>query len=597
MKPRLFLVGLALLPGMAQAQELTVSHHFGGPVDGTALGDVDGDTGLELAVITRQGTDAAMLSVFDDEGTELLAVRSDVPLGGFPVLADFDGDQRDEPAFCEVHAAGKCRIFDLDGSILAEWGPFYFPGMTTAGPAAADIDADGKAELIVATYGGLVAAYSLEGMLWQADTWQSHGEQFFGHPVVEDVDGDGALEVVVVGARRGHVLAFDARSGQVDWEFLDIYQKYGNYAYANGALVADMNGDGHVEVVVAMVGQSVSDAVFAFDGANGALKSRLPLPGADLAYMSPVAIDTHEAGGADVYLQGGEGILRKLGLTAGALRVTGQVGLGQASWVAPAFVDADGDGTLEVLASTTGSMVLVEPTIMSAIAVYPGSPGLLPTSVIGDVDRDGRADIVTASWWDQTLLHLELDTSGPYTWRSLGGASGRGGKLDAPWRPPGSSSLSFEYPSEWTIATGTGTLESTHHFTDGSVGMAISGGGFIEITSPVLTTEMVRQNTAGGAPGRAVLDVSVQPGQPNPHWLGAIQFYVSIPSAGLYHRYIGQESLNLLSIGEFGQISFDLPSQVEAILLSDHADVRFSIAVNTPQGAPALIIDHLRFSP
>jgi hypothetical protein len=253
---------------------------------------------------------------------------------------------------------------------------------------------------------------------------------------------------------------------------------------------------------------------------------------------------------------------------------------------------------LEVLASTTDDLVLVDADTMSATTVYPWSAGgLMPTAVVGDADRDGRVDVVTASWWGKSLLHLELDTPTPYSWTSLGGGARRTGNFDAPYRPPGSSSLSFESSSDWSITSGSGTLSPSPLFTDGAVGMSIAGGAFIEITSPAMTTEMVRQNTTGGLPGHAVLDVLVQQGQPNPWWLGAVQLYIEIPSAGVNHSYVGQQALSQLTIGQYGQLTFDLPAQIEGILLGTYQDVRFSIAANTPSGAPPLIIDHLRFVP
>lgn len=91
------------------------------------------------------------------------------------------------------------------------------------------------------------------------------------------------------------------------------------------------------------------------------------------------------------------------------------------------------------------------------------------------------------------------------------------------------------------------------------------------------------------------LDVFVPPsGQPNQYWLGAVQLYASVPSAGLYNSYISQVELTPVGTG-WRVASFPLSGAIQEALAQQHTDVSFGVAVNTPQGAPPALLDNLRF--
>jgi len=84
-------------------------------------------------------------------------------------------------------------------------------------------------------------------------------------------------------------------------------------------------------------------------------------------------------------------------------------------------------------------------------------------------------------------------------------------------------------------------------------------------------------------------------GQPNRFWLGAVQLYVNIPGASMINRFIAQIELTPGGTG-WRTATFNLPSAVREELLRAHGDVRFGIAVNTPNGAPPVLLDDMRFA-
>jgi CubicO group peptidase (beta-lactamase class C family) len=157
--------------------------------------------------------------------------------------------------------------------------------------------------------------------------------------------------------------------------------------------------------------------------------------------------------------------------------------------------------------------------------------------------------------------------------------------------------LSLDSADGWTIVSGTGTLTTSSVHTEGSGAIRVAGGGFIETRSPPVSTDEIAAQTGGATPARIGLEVFIPTNQPNPYWIGLIQFYVEIPSVGYGHNYIGQVQLTGLPRGRFVHIETSIPAAQRTLLAGSHSDVRLYIAVNTPTNAPPVIVDHLQFRP
>ncbi len=142
------------------------------------------------------------------------------------VLADLDGDGQREILFPSYD--GRLHAFWLDKTEHGAW-PVTIP--TVAGgsdsfrfasePVVADLDADGQAEVLVASWPRKVAGlrgelliYSSQGALLQrlalpapatfGDTWNGA----LGAPTLANIDGDADLEVVL-GTRSSGIVAYD----------------------------------------------------------------------------------------------------------------------------------------------------------------------------------------------------------------------------------------------------------------------------------------------------------------------------------------------------------------------------------------------------
>ncbi len=150
------------------------------------------------------------------------------------VVADLDGDGTPEILFADF--AGKLHAFWLDGTEHGSW-PFvlYDPDegfdRLVSEPVVADLDSDGSAEVVAASWtekgsgaAGRLLVLAADGtLLWSeaipmgpnAPTWGGALEA----PTLADIDGDGELEAVLETVGAG-VVAYDlpgSAGARVQW--------------------------------------------------------------------------------------------------------------------------------------------------------------------------------------------------------------------------------------------------------------------------------------------------------------------------------------------------------------------------------------------
>ena len=98
-----------------------------------------------------------------------------------------------------------------------------------------------------------------------------------------------------------------------------------------------------------------------------------------------------------------------------------------------------------------------------------------------------------------------------------------------------------------------------------------------------------------GTTSTLALDVFIPPNQPNQSWLGAVQLYLSCPSANFNNQYIGQAELTGKPVGQFSTFTYPIPGPIETVLKGSHPDCSFSMAVNMNQTPTPPVVDNLRF--
>merc|ERR1711871_1182924 len=160
-----------------------------------------------------------------------------------------------------------------------------FKALIYASPTVADLNGDGRMEVIVGTSLGLLYVMDGEtGYVRRYFPMQFHAIQ--ATVAVADVRGGGDLEMIVADM-GGNLVCIDIE-GEVLWDRL-----------LSGSLpftptIGDVNGDGELDVVVVSVADSGSH-VWAVNGATGIPLEGYPisLPHLSIASAAPLLIDLH----------------------------------------------------------------------------------------------------------------------------------------------------------------------------------------------------------------------------------------------------------------------------------------------------------------
>lgn len=210
---------------------------------GTALStfvDLDGVPGLELL---------AGRTAYKADGS-VLWDRTDLT-DGFPGVGNFDSDPEPEAVLV---SGGK--VWVLDGATGAtEFGPFTLPGNGHGGPpTVADFDGDGEREIGVAQanfYSVLKVdgANSALALLWKAEN-HDLSSSVTGSTVF-DFEGDGASEVIY--GDECFLWVYDGATGAIKYA-----TSRSSFTATEASLVADVDGDGHAEMLMGSAGVDMS---------------------------------------------------------------------------------------------------------------------------------------------------------------------------------------------------------------------------------------------------------------------------------------------------------------------------------------------------
>jgi hypothetical protein len=156
---------------------------------------------------------------------------------------------------------------------------------------------------------------------------------------------------------------------------------------------------------------------------------------------------------------------------------------------------------------------------------------------------------------EKQIMGFELDSDGKGLWRS----------------PQSSLAVSSRTP------------------TQGCYAVDVPGSGYRVLNSVNFSTPLV------GMTANLALDYFIPANPPNPYWIGAVQMYVTCPSASLNNAYIGQVELTGKPTGAYSTLTFPIPSWIRTPLAAVHSDCSFSIALYSDQMPTAPTLDNLRF--
>ncbi|MCI0540984.1 MAG: tandem-95 repeat protein, partial [Verrucomicrobiales bacterium] len=326
------------------------------------VADLAGDGSEELVLVDPGNIDGkvARLLVYGFDGTLLWArdLGAGDPYWDVPVVGDMDGDGRQE-VFVDTGERGELFGFHHDGTPLSGNWPVHLEARGL-GKVLADLDGDGTKELI---------GYS------QNTAGQS---------------GSDMRRLIIVNA-QGNILR--------QWELgaCDVEVDGGKILPA----VGNLDDDPDLEIVVPSGCRSIAayhlkkaDGPFWSAGVDGDVVASAVMGDLDGTKTNKVVVGTYD----DKYKSGGLYVFYGEGQRYPGWPVL----LGESFASAPALADLDEDGFLEIYILGRSSQLLhaIQPWgfEMMGWPVGPIRTSSVRTSpVIGDVDGDGRPDVVMPS--------------------------------------------------------------------------------------------------------------------------------------------------------------------------------------------------------
>jgi len=397
---------------------------------GVFVADMDGDGDLD---IVSASSDDDTIAWYENDGAlnpswtaEDIATSADAAVGVF--VADMDGDG-DLDIVSASSDDDTIAWYENDGASDPSWTA---EDIATNAEGAwrvfvADMDGDGDLDIVSASYDDdTIAWYENDGASdpsWTAEDIATSAD-YASDVFVADMDGDGDLDIVSA-SFDDDTIAWYKNDGASDpsWAAEDIATSADG---AIGVFVADMDGDGDLDIVSA----SYLDDTIAWYENDGA---------SDPSWTAEdIATSADAAWGVFVADMDGDGDMDIVSASAedDTIAWYENDGASDPSWTAEDIAtsadgassvfaaDMDGDGDLDIVSASQDNDTIAwyentadftfEPEWYSSDIATDADEAY--SVFAADMDGDGDMDILSASWNDDTIAWYENDGNVNPSW-------------------------------------------------------------------------------------------------------------------------------------------------------------------------------------
>lgn len=300
-----------------------------------------------------------------------------------PAAADLDGDGRVELVYGEgVELVAVERPWQRRRWTFSVRNS---GGLILMTPAVIDVDGDRRADIFFAPYqmSGASTFYRMNSRGQVVWTFQAKAYASYASPAVVDLEGQGRYTVIFADT-QGNVYALDAAAGRLKWTYA-----MGGMADMNAPAVADLDRDGKREIVI---GNHGDGSIHALD-AEGRRRWVYQTGGS----IYGVSIDDADGNGEpEIYAADWNGAVHSL-TPQGRLRWTVRTPAPVTAYNGFAIADLDRSGTKKIVYGIQNGWVQALTPSGQVAWTFQRRGHISGSVLVGDLDRDGFLEVFAGS--------------------------------------------------------------------------------------------------------------------------------------------------------------------------------------------------------